>query len=143
MARVLLAHQSAPFENSAWMLLRSKTCLKSEIFSSLMNTESCGWISESSIGSRMNTLAVSAARDNEKTFTFYIFCCRRSGLKLTQSKDFGLVIIFILVIVAFSVFVFLGAIDVHRLSVSRSLPLEVVRLRSVLRDRGRNFLASH
>lgn len=60
MANVLLAHQSAPFENSAWILFFVSTCLKSEIFSSFMNTELCGGISASSIGSKVSTFVASA-----------------------------------------------------------------------------------
>lgn len=38
-ANVLFAHQSAPFENSAFILFFIRTCLKSDIFNSLMKTE--------------------------------------------------------------------------------------------------------
>lgn len=54
MAIVLLAHHSAPFENSAGILFLSKTCLKSEIFNSFMNVELCGGTSESTTGSNAN-----------------------------------------------------------------------------------------
>lgn len=41
MDNVLFAHQSAPLESSALILFFSRTCLKSDIFNSLINTELC------------------------------------------------------------------------------------------------------
>lgn len=65
---VLLAHHNAPFESSAWMLFLRSTCLKSEIFNSLMYVELCGCISSSGIGSRANNLALSAIIIHHKRF---------------------------------------------------------------------------
>lgn len=65
MAIVLLAHHSAPFENSAGILFLSKTCLKSEIFNSFMNVELCGGTSESTTGSNANAFGESSDESNK------------------------------------------------------------------------------
>lgn len=61
MAIVLLAHHRAPLENSDGILFLRRTCLKSEIFSSLTNVDLCGGAASSGIGSNANSFVLSAS----------------------------------------------------------------------------------